>query len=47
MQPVSFPTPLGQARIYLYSQNVDMRNYAVLEIMQSCPALGAVGGARA
>ena len=25
MQPVSFPTPLGQARIYLYSQNVDMR----------------------
>ncbi len=25
MQPVSFPTPLGQAKIYLYSQNVDMR----------------------
>ncbi len=25
MQPVSFPTPLGQVKIYLYSQNVDMR----------------------
>ena len=25
MQPVSFPAPLGQAKIYLYSQNVDMR----------------------
>ncbi len=25
MKPVSFPTPLGQAKIYLYSQNVDMR----------------------
>src|SRR5271167_193433 len=25
MQPLSLPTPLGQAKIYLYSQNVDMR----------------------
>jgi hypothetical protein len=25
MQPLSLPTPLGQSKIYLYSQNVDMR----------------------
>jgi hypothetical protein len=25
MQPLSLPTPLGPAKIYLYSQNVDMR----------------------
>ena len=25
MQPLSFPAPLGQAKIYLYSKNVDMR----------------------
>jgi hypothetical protein len=35
MQPLSLPTPLGQAKIYLYSQSVDMRSYAVTEIMLS------------
>ena len=47
MLPSSFPSALGQTRIYLYAQPADMRNYAVTVIMRSRDALNAIGGDRA